>query len=159
MAKGFVIVCCLAWMSSSAWAQSVGVVKFDAVRKLLNRPTDTTYVVNFWATWCKPCVSELPHFERLYAETRSKKVKIVLISLDFVSDLQAKVTPFVQKRQMKNTVWLLNETDYNLFIEQVDRTWTGVIPATLIFNNARRKRKFLEKELSYEVLAQELREF
>lgn len=159
MNKALIVGILLLGSTTTSVAQSVSVVKFEAIRKLLNRSSDTTYVINFWATWCKPCVSELPSFERLREATRQHKVKIVLVSLDFMADLSTKVTPFVQKRQMKNVVWLLNETDYNLFIEQVDRRWSGAIPATLIFNNHSRKRKFFEKELSFETLARELQDF
>lgn len=144
---------------SYAHAQKVNVVKFEELKRLISRPNDTTYIVNFWATWCRPCIAELPNFEQIHASFQSQKVKVLLISMDFAKDLSTKVIPFIQRKQMKASVWLLNETDYDRFIEQVDKTWSGAIPATLILNNASRKRKFFEKELSYEALAKEIQDF
>src|SRR5688572_595506 len=61
----------------------IGVYSYEAFKPFLNADNDTTYIVNFWATWCKPCVEELPHFEQLYQEYKDKKVRLILVSLDF----------------------------------------------------------------------------
>ena len=52
-------------LSAPSFAQQVAVIKFPELQKRLAQPTDTTYVVNYWATWCAPCVKELPNFEQL----------------------------------------------------------------------------------------------
>lgn len=107
-----------------------GVVKIDGLLKRISQP-DTFYVVNFWATWCKPCVQELPSFDSLSLETASKPVKILLVSLDFKEELEKKVLPFLEKRQVKASCLLLDETNANEFIDKVNSSWTGAIPATL----------------------------
>ncbi|MFN8353543.1 MAG: TlpA disulfide reductase family protein [Spirosomataceae bacterium] len=132
------------------------VIRFEELQKLYSQPTDTLYIVNFWATWCRPCVAELPNFERAHRYYQNKKVKIVLVSMDFAKDLKSKVQPFITKKQLKNPVVLLNEMDGNQFIDQVDTSWTGAIPATLLVNTRRQKRKFFEKELTYDQLVQEI---
>ena len=129
-------------------AQSVAVIRFPELLKRLTRPTDTTYVVNFWATWCAPCVKELPNFERLRQANAGKKVKVLLISLDYASQLTKKVKPFVQQRELKSEVLLLNETDPNAWIDKVDAQWSGALPFTLIFNNKSKQRFAFERELS-----------
>lgn len=147
--------------TAEATPQSRGVleVKWPAIDTILNAKSDTTYIVNFWATWCRPCVQELPHFEELSKNYASQKVRILLVSMDFVKDMEDRVIPFVERMKLSNTVWLLNEPDANSWIERVDPTWSGALPATLIINAARSKRVFFEKSLDYETLAREISYF
>ena len=140
-------------------APAVLEVKWSALEKLLNSNTDTTYVVNFWATWCGPCVEELPCFEELSRQYASQKVRVVLVSMDFVKDMDERVVPMVERMKLKNTVWLLNEPNANSWIEQVDAAWSGALPATLILNPMQTKRAFYEKPLDYKTLARELSYF
>ena len=131
-------------------------VNWSALESLSNSNTDTTYIVNFWATWCGPCVEELPYFEQLSRNFASQKVRVVLVSVDFVKDKERRVVPFVERMKLKNTVWLLNEPDANSWIDRVDPSWSGALPATLILNATQKKRAFYEKSLTYETLAHAL---
>lgn len=140
-------------------AQQVQVVKWEKVQKLLQQNSDTTYIINFWATWCKPCVAELPTFKQLNEHYSGQKVRVLLVSMDFAKDLTARVQPFVERWQINNPVWLLNEPDYDSWINKVSRNWSGAIPATLILNNQKRKRIFFEQSLEYDRLVKELNEF
>jgi len=132
------------FLSSIAFGQTK-VVKYDAIEGLLLSPSDRIQVINFWATWCAPCIKELPMFERLTSEQRSD-INVTLVSLDF-ADKVDKVDLFLSRKQMKSTVLLLDEIDYNLWIDKVEKSWSGAIPATLVINSKTGKRKFVEKEL------------
>ena len=114
--------------------------------KTIHPENDTLYVVNFWATWCGPCVAELPYFEQAAKTNTGKKVKILLINLDFPSE-KAKVTAFVEKRNLKNDVYLLSAGDPNKWIDQIDTDWDGAIPAT-VFYKAGKKIFFKEGEVT-----------
>ena len=135
-------------LTCPVFAQQVAVIKFTELQKRLLRSTDTTYVVNFWATWCAPCVKELPNFEQLRTTYATKKVKVLLVSLDYASQLEKKVKPFVEQRSMKAEVVILNERDPNTWLDKVDPKWSGALPFTLIVNNKTKKRVTFEKELS-----------
>lgn len=124
----------------------VKVVKFDALEHLMTRDTDKIEVINFWATWCKPCIKELPYFQELQ-EKLPDKVNVTLVSLDYAEVLNDRVIPFVKKRQLTTEVLLLDEIDYNSWIDKVDPSWSGAIPATLIINHQTGRRKFIEREL------------
>ncbi|MDQ4140906.1 MAG: TlpA family protein disulfide reductase [Bacteroidota bacterium] len=129
------------------------------LQKLMNRKTDTTLVVNFWATWCGPCIKELPYFEQMNTKYARKKVKVVMVSLDVPSKLEGKVKPFVQKNKFNSTVLLLNEPDQNTWINQIDKDWSGSLPYTIVLNNSRKKRKTFEQAFTREELEMELLTF
>ncbi|MBM6500351.1 TlpA family protein disulfide reductase [Flavobacterium macrobrachii] len=103
---------------------------------------ENIYVINFWATWCAPCIKELPYFEKLNAE--NKNVKVILVSLDSKKDLDKKLIPFIDKRKLKSKVLLLADKDYNSWLSKVDADWSGAIPATLLLN--RKKKQFAERD-------------
>jgi len=122
------------------------VVKFDTLQHLMTRDSDRIEVINFWATWCKPCIEELPYFQALH-KNMADRVEVTLVSLDFADVLHEKVIPFVEKRGLTPEVLLLDEIDYNSWIDKVDPSWSGAIPATLIINHQSGQRKFIEREL------------
>lgn len=148
----FFLILLFSFFVSQARAQQVEVIKYPQLDQIIRDETDHIQVINMWATWCKPCIKELPYFEALHNEYGSKGVKVTLVSFDFVEDLDNKVIPFVKKRKMTSEVKLLDETDYNAFIDKIDSSWSGAIPATLIINNKTGERKFYEKEFSREEL-------
>ena len=126
--------------------QRLEVVKFNLLQDIMSRDTEKIEVINFWATWCTPCIKELPYFEQLNKE-KGDEYHVTLISLDFADEFEKKVKDFVEKRDLNSDILLLDEIDYNSWINKVDTSWSGAIPATLIINHNSGKRKFVEKEL------------
>ncbi len=134
-------------------AQEVEVVDFETFQAQLEAESDTLVVYNFWATWCRPCVKEIPYFERLNQEYASKKVKVVFVSLDFPDQLHTLVIPFVKKKGMKSKVQLLNAPKQNKWMHKVSRKWSGSIPASLINMPSRKIYDFKERTFTYEELS------
>jgi thiol-disulfide isomerase/thioredoxin len=130
----------------------IPVLSFESLQPLLQHQNDTTYVVNFWATWCRPCIKELPYFEKVGEMYSDKKVKVLLVSLDFPDKLQKQVIPFIEKNDLKSRVVLLDDPDANSWIPKVSPEWSGAIPATLIYN--KENRNFYEKSFTYNELEQ-----
>jgi thiol-disulfide isomerase/thioredoxin len=155
----FCLLAGLVLLTTSAAAQQVRVVKLPALQQLLTRPSDTTYIINFWATWCKPCIEELPNFEQVRARHAREKVKVVLVSMDFPSKLDSKVKPFVKQQKLASAVWLLNESDPNVFIDKIEPSWSGALPFTLLVNTRRKQRKAIERPLTRAELETELKAF
>lgn len=134
-------------LTASLKAQTVEVIKYPELEDIISEPAgQKVKVINFWATWCRPCIKELPHFEALQKKYPTSELEVFLISFDDVENLESRVKPFVAKRNLKSTLKLLDETDYNAFIDKVDPSWSGAIPATLII--AGDERRFVEGELS-----------
>lgn len=139
--------------SISAYSQQVRLLNIDQLNERIKNGKDSTYVVNFWATWCAPCIKELPHFEKLNTEHRSEKLAVLLVSVDFKSKLNSGVIPFVKRKKLKSEVFLLNESSPQEYIDRIDPSWSGSIPATIFIKND--KRKFVESEFTYEQLLTE----
>ncbi len=135
-------------------AIQIGVYDFEGLEPLLNRKNGKTYVVNFWATWCKPCVAELPYFERLGEKYKDSGVEVVLVSLDMPGTLDKKLLPFVKREALTSRVVVLDDPRQNDWIPKVAEEWSGAIPATLIYNKDRRA--FYESSLTYTELEENL---
>lgn len=137
--------------------QTVSVYKINDLLKRIYNTSDTVYVVNFWATWCKPCVAELPGFEQLHKTQRNQHVKVILVSMDFKEDLNKKLIPFLAKNYYTAEVVLLDEINGNDFINKIDERWSGAIPATLFTSKNKLKHEFIEKTISYESIEEKLK--
>lgn len=140
----------------SSYSQHASVLKITDLEKRIKNDSDTTYIVNFWATWCAPCVKELPDFDSISKVYKDKKVKVLLVSMDFKEDLTSKVLPFISTKKIISEVVLLDEINGNYFIPKISDAWTGAIPATLIINNKKNFNHFFEKKLTYAFLKSEL---
>ena len=145
---GVVLCFCLA----KANAQKVSLLTTDQLNERLRQGKDTVFMVNLWATWCRPCVKELPNFEKLQKTFSAQPLKVLLLSLDFKSKLESDLKPFIKRMKIGSEVFLLNETDQQSFINKIDTSWSGNIPATLIVNTARKRRQFVSNELTYKEL-------
>ena len=129
---------------------------FSGIEPYLNLEGDKTYVVNFWATWCAPCVKELPHFEALQ-ENYKEEIEVILVSLDFPHQYESKLKPFIQKYQLQSKIVVLDDPDMNSWIPKIDPQWDGAIPITVIYNAS--KRLFFNQTFSYKELETELQTF
>ena len=134
---------------------SVKSYTYNELKPLLEKKDGKTYVINFWATWCAPCVKELPAFEKLNQEYADKNVEVILVSLDFPKQVEKRLLPFINKKNLQSKVILLDDVDEDVWIKDIDSTWSGALPATLIYNA--KGRKFYEQSFDYELLEAELK--
>ncbi|MBM4177877.1 MAG: TlpA family protein disulfide reductase [Ignavibacteria bacterium] len=133
-------------------------VRLSQLQQRLHAGRDTAYVVNFWATWCKPCVEELPAFDKLSRTYKDQPVKVILVSLDNPAEREAKVVPFLTRRGYEYCdAVVLNEPKPHLWIDRVDQSWSGSIPATLFIKDGRRL--FGEFQFSAELLEKTFTDF
>jgi len=140
--------------SMLSFCQSIESVDKDGLLELLEKNNDTTYVLNFWATWCSPCVAEIGFFEEVHKQNLGKKVEVILINLDFPNQIENRVIPFVAKHNLTASVRNMSDLDYNNWIPIVNESWSGAIPATLIFKG--NETKFIPKEISQQELFSEV---
>ncbi len=133
---------------------SIEVVDFDGLYSKIDLSVDKTYVINFWATWCAPCVKELPHFEEVNKEYKNKNTEVILVSLDFPSQIENKLKPYLKKNKIKSKVILLDDSKMNTWVPKVSENWGGGIPATLIVNSS--NYNFYPKSFNKEELVTEI---
>jgi len=144
--------------STSPIIESIAIKTYDFKnfeKAFLQPKTEKIQVINFWATWCKPCVKELPFFEEL--SEKNKAVEVILVSLDLNSQKESKLIPFVKAQQLKSTIIHMDEPDADAWIPKVDKDWSGAIPATLIIN--KNKKMFYEQSFNYEELVEAVNSF
>ncbi len=144
------------FFGTAGFSQEIQKVKAVDLEKLINE-SKTPLIINFWATWCMPCVEEMPAFLEEYKDHKKDSLKLVLVSLDFADNYQDKITKFMKRRKVDAPVMWLDETDADYFCPKVDPKWSGVIPATLFINNANSYRNFTEGQLSHKELKNEIK--
>ena len=135
-------------------AQEIKTSNFDELEPIFHYQNDTTYVINFWAMWCKPCVEELPHFEAIRKNYADKKVKVILVSLDFGKNVQERLAKFKIKRNVNSHIVILDDPDADTWISKVSEKWDGALPATIVYN--KNKRNVFTRQVSYTELAESI---
>jgi thiol-disulfide isomerase/thioredoxin len=132
---------------------TVKIIKFEGLESVINKKDNVLYVINFWATWCKPCVMELPEFMEVNKVYHNNpQFKMILVSLDLAKEVDTEVNPFIKKNNMEVDVYLLDDNKrMNMWIPAIDKKWSGAIPATLFYRNGKkldfRESKMEKKEL------------
>lgn len=140
----------------TANAQDIPSYSFEELEARISEESQNqALVVNFWATWCAPCIKELPHFESLQKDYQADDIKVLLVSLDME---KGKAVKFKEKKQLQSDVAYLDEVDFNLWIDKISPDWSGAIPATLMISPSG-ERSFHEGELSKEELYEQVKRF
>ena len=131
-----IIIILLLFSCNEKSKDTIEVVDFDGLYSKIDLSVDKTYVINFWATWCAPCVKELPYFEEVNKQSEDKNTEVILVSLDFPSQIKTKLKPYLKKNNIKSKVILLDDSKMNAWVPKVSEQWDGGIPATLIVNSS-----------------------
>ncbi len=127
-------------------AQKIKKVSIKDVVMMMDTATNPL-IINFWATWCQPCIHEIPWFENAIEEIKDKNVQLVLVSLDFKTDYPKELEDFVTKKGYKAKVVWLNETNADLFCPPIDKEWNGNIPVTVMINNKKKYKVFYGEQI------------
>ena len=130
-------------------------MKIEELEKIITE-TKSPLIVNFFATWCKPCIEELPYFLEEFNNHKKDSLQFLMVSLDFKESFPQKILAFAKKRKVNAPIVWLDETDADIFCPRVDAKWSGAIPATLFINPKTGYRKFYEDQLSHEQLKKEI---
>jgi thiol-disulfide isomerase/thioredoxin len=138
-------------------AQTIPSRKITDVANYYNKKNDSVYVINFWATFCKPCVAEIPYLQSITKKYSGLKVKLLLVSLDLPAFYPRKVEIFAKKNNFTADIVWLNESDADHFCPVIDKKWSGSMPATLFVNATTGYKKFIESSMSEEQFEKELR--
>ena len=149
-------VCLIVFAQTQAQNQPIRKVKINDLMKIIDTST-VPLVVNFWASWCAPCIKEIPWFEQSVASFKDQKVKLILVSLDFAEDYPKAIAAFAKKNNYTSTIVWLDETNADEFCPKIDKQWDGAIPVTLMVNKKKGYRKFYAQQLPEQRLLLELK--
>jgi thiol-disulfide isomerase/thioredoxin len=153
--KKIITLLALLTIADFSQAQPIRKMKMNELLKMIDT-VKTPLVVNFWATWCGPCIREIPWFEKTMKQFADKKIKLILVSIDYPDEYPANIAAFAKKNGYSSEIIWLNETDADVFCPKVDKTWQGTIPVTLMVNNKSKYRQFYNQQLPEQKLLQEL---
>lgn len=142
-------------ISATVFSQSVKRIKITDLEKTI-RESKTPLIVNFWATYCVPCLDEIPYFQEMVQQYKSKGLSLLLVSLDLKEAYPGRIDTIARKLKMKPPINWLDETNADYFCPKVDSSWSGGLPSSLFINNATGYRKFFEDRLSREKLEKEI---
>lgn len=143
------------FLSFSVSAQEIKKVKAAELVEIINK-TNSPVIINFWATFCMPCLKEIPYFEELVKKYKDSGLQLILVSLDMEEEYPKGLKSFIKKRKFASPVWWLNEENADYFIPLIDKSWSGSIPASLFINNKTGYRRFYEDEFGREQLEKEI---
>jgi thiol-disulfide isomerase/thioredoxin len=149
------IIICLGLLSVAVAGQDVKKIKITDLEKTI-KESKTPLIVNFWATFCKPCVEEIPYFQEAIKKYKKDSIRLLLVSLDLQDFYPVKIKSFAARRKFTAPILWLDEYNADYFCPKVDSAWSGAIPASLFVNNRTGYRKFFEEQLSKEKLEKEI---
>ncbi len=154
----WVFLLCLAVIPPAPWEEPP-VVTPTQLRHRLERQGDTLVVVNFWATWCRPCIEELPLFDSLAHRYRHAPVRVWLVNVDERSRWERSVKPFIRRRQFSLPVLLLAHGGGSQWMGTLHPAWTGTIPATLFWRASDSVAELVEGEWTAEELERYVQQY
>ena len=146
MKKSIIFIATFLLVLNVAFSQSIKKVKIADVLRMADT-SSVPVVINFFATWCRPCVQELPWFEKTVPNYKDKQVKLLLVSLDYADDYPKNIAAFAKKNSITSQIVWLDESDPNSFCPKVDKRWEGTIPVSLMINKATNFRAFFNHQL------------
>lgn len=150
MRRIWILLLLTAVIGGHAEARKIEDVPVEKLKQRVEKASDTIFVLNFWATWCQPCVKEIPEFNKIPNTYKGKPVKVIMANLDFPNQKDSRVLPFLETNEVKHEVLMTITPRGGEWIEAMDPTWSGAIPATIIMYKG--KRFFHEGETKYETI-------
>ncbi len=142
-------------VSVNVFAQEIPKWKIQQLENYIKK-TDKPLIINFWASFCKPCIEEIPYFQSLVKKYEKEGVKLLLVNLD-LQQAYPKIKDFAAMHKFTSSIVYLNETNADIFCPKIDDKWSGAIPASLFVNNKTGYRKFFEEQIPENKLEQEFK--
>jgi thiol-disulfide isomerase/thioredoxin len=134
-------------LTSMVFSQPVKKVKVTEVEEYVKN-SDHPIVLNCWATWCAPCIEEIPYFMETVKKYSDQKVELLLVSLDFATSYPNKIQELIKKKKFDATFFWLNETNADYFCPKIDPKWDGTLPSTLFVNPKTGYRQFFGRPMT-----------
>ena len=116
----------------------------------VRRPGAKAVLVNVWATWCEPCVAEMPDILKFYKESRDRGLRLVLVSAD-ASSAKKQVARFLASHGRRVPL-VPEDRRRHGFIDGLDPRWDGTLPASLLFDGSGQRKRLWSGPVTYDAL-------
>jgi thiol-disulfide isomerase/thioredoxin len=103
------------------------------LRAAIDAEKGNVVVMNFWATWCPPCVQEMPEFAKFWHEHEGKGVKFFSVSADYAGSKDEVVAPFMNSYEIPFPVRIMAVDNPDELTKVLELDWDGALPATFIY--------------------------
>ena len=134
--------CSIKWIEKSDWIEkanqqwasepvTLNTIDEAGLKELVKNNSDSLRVINVWATWCGPCVTEFPEFIKMNRMYRGREFQFISISADDPEN-KDKALKFLQKQEASNINYIFNVDDKYKLIDAIDPKWEGALPYTII---------------------------
>lgn len=145
--KNILLIALFLLLVTTTFSQTIKKVKVTEVEEYVKN-SDHPIVLNCWATWCAPCIEEIPYFMETVKKYSDQKVELLLVSLDFASSYPNKIQEQIKKKKFDATFFWLNETNADYFCPKIDPRWDGTLPSTLFVNPKTGYRQFFGRPMT-----------
>ncbi|MGE0129201.1 MAG: TlpA family protein disulfide reductase [Blastocatellales bacterium] len=130
--------------------KTVEATSADEFRQLIAHQRGNVILVNFWATWCAPCVKEIPEIVKLQEKYKERGLRVIAVSMDEPEELETSVRPFVKKRFPNFISYLCKESDHDKFASVIDPAWAEILPTNFLLDRDGKLKATLTGGKSYE---------
>ena len=128
------------WLFAAA---SLTPVDEGGFQKLVATHKGKVVLVDFWATWCKPCRAEMPALAKLSARLHSKGLQVITVSAD-EPEKESEAAAFLAQSGSHDPAYIRRANDDDKFINSVDPKWSGALPALFLYDrNGRKVQSFI----------------
>ncbi len=145
-------------VQDTASTPHIEVTKLDeqGLAKLTRERNGKILFLNIWATWCVPCAEEFPDLVKLHSAFEGRPVEVVGISADFDDEIESKIVPFLRKHKVPFRTYVASFQHQEDFINAVDRSWSGALPASLIVDPRGQRKFFLVGKGTFDQFKREI---
>jgi len=135
---------------------SVEPIDQAGLKRLIGERSGKVLLLNIWATWCEPCIAEFPDLKKLSQTYDTAAVEVVAISADYPDEVDTKIMPFLRKTDVPFRVFVAQFEHPEDFINAVNRSWSGALPASLIYDSRGKERFFHVGQQSFDDFKREI---
>ena len=130
--------------------KNVEPISAEEFRQLIAHYRGQAILVNFWATWCAPCVKEIPEIVKLREKYKERGLRVIAVSMDEPEELETGVRPFVTRRFPNFISYLCRESDHDKFASVVDPAWNEIMPTNFLIDREGKLKATLAGGKTYE---------
>ena len=109
-------------------------VDASEIQDLVRRQSGRVVLLNFWATWCPPCLAEFPEIVALERAHRDRGLTVISVSADSPGRVESDLLPFLEKHPSDFPIYVMQTDDVDAFMHRIDPEWNGTIPTTFFFD-------------------------